>query len=262
MDIATLLGLISGIAIVLLAILIGSDFWIFLNVPGLLIVVGGTFAATLIKFPLATVFTAFFEGIRAAFGSQHAHPRALVDEALELTRLNRRQGTLALEDADIRDPFMRKGIQLLVDGFEPEMIRKTLSSDMNMLSQRQEVAEKVFRAFGDSAPAFGLIGTLVGLVQMLAILDDPSSIGPGMAVALLTTLYGALIANLVANPIADKLEIKAEQERTNRALIIEAVMQIMAGQRPEPMQELLEAYLPEKQRTHDDMPGVVAGAAG
>lgn len=253
MDIGTFIGLVFGIAVVLMAILIESDLLIFLNIPGLLIVLGGTLAATLVKFPLATVVLGLKVGVKAAFGNHQSDPRNLIDQALELARLNRRRGPLALQDADIDNEFFAHGIQLYVDGFERDVIRSTLTKDMNINIQRQEAGERVFRAFGESAPAFGMIGTLVGLVQMLSQMDDPGSIGPAMAIALLTTLYGALIANLVALPIADKLEEKAEQQRLSRTLIIEAVTEIAAKQSPEPLAEILEVYLPEKQRTHDEI---------
>ena len=253
MDIATLIGLVFGIAVVMMAILLESSLLVFLNIPGLLIVLGGTLAATLIKFPIATVALGLTVGVKAAFGNDKSNPRAIIDQSLELARLNRTQGALALEEARIDNEFFAHGIQLYVDGFESEVIRSTLTNDMNISIQRNEAGERVFRAFGESAPAFGMIGTLVGLVQMLSTMDDPNAIGPAMAIALLTTLYGALIANLIALPIADKLEEKAEQQRLNRTLIIEAVTEIAAKRGPDPLAEILEVYLPEKQRTHDDV---------
>ena len=248
MDVTTVLGLIIGVIVVTLAILTGSDLWIFLNLPGFLIVVGGTFAATLIKFPLSGMFVAFTVGVKAAFVNEHDNPRELIDLAIRLTKRARKSGLLSLERVKVANSFFKKGVQLCVDGRDVEFIRKMLTKEMDMAIMRQEVGEKVFTAIGDSAPAFGMFGTLVGLVQMLSTMSDPTSIGRSMAVALLTTLYGVLIAHLVALPISEKLRRKSEQERENRLLIIEGVVQIHDRQNPTVLVELLEAYLPEKQR--------------
>ena len=154
---------------------------------------------------------------------------------------------LALEEVKIDDEFFRKGIRLCIDGHDGDVVRKALTSDMELSIQRHEEGGKIFRGIGDSAPAFGMIGTLVGLVQMLSNMEDPKTIGPAMAIALLTTLYGALIANLVALPIADKLE----QERVIKSLIVDGVMQIHARQNPRIVEELLQVYLPTSQRQTD-----------
>jgi chemotaxis protein MotA len=248
LDITTVLGLIIGIVVVTLAILTGSDLWIFLNLPGFLIVIGGTFAATLIKFPLSGMFVAFTVGIKAAFVNEHDNPRELIDLSIRLTKRARKSGLLSLEKIKVANSFFKKGIQLCVDGRDAEFIRKMLTKEMDMAIMRQEVGEKVFAAIGDSAPAFGMFCTLVGLVQMLSTMSDPTSIGRAMAVALLTTLYGVLIAHLIALPISEKLRAKSLLERENRLLIIEGIVQIHDRQNPTVLVELLEAYLPEKQR--------------
>ncbi len=248
MDIATLLGLVIGIGVVLMAILSGSALVVFLNLPGFLIVVCGTFAATLIKFPISTVFVAFKLGVVAAFGKEKNNPRQILDQVIELAERARKGGMLALQDAEISNDLLKRGIQLCVDGHDLPLIRKALTDEMELTIKRHDEGAKIFRGIGDSAPAFGMIGTLVGLVQMLANMDDPKTIGPAMAVALLTTLYGALIANLIALPIADKLETKLEQGRVNMTLVIEGVVQIHSKQNPSVLVELLEVYLPEKQR--------------
>jgi len=247
-DLATLLGLVIGVSVVTLAIMTGSEMSIFLNLPGFLIVCGGTFAATLIKFPLSGVFVAFFVGTKAAFVNEKESPREIVDLTMRLVKRARKVGLLGLEKISVRNGFFRKGIQLCVDGREADVIRKMMTREMELAIQRQEVGEKVFRAIGESAPAFGMVGTLVGLVQMLSTMDDPTTIGKAMAVALLTTLYGVLIAQLIALPISDKLEAKNEIERANRVLIIEAIVQIHERNNPTAVLDILEAYLPEKHR--------------
>lgn len=248
MDIATLLGLIIGVTVVTLAIMTGSDLWIFLNLPGFLIVVGGTFAATLIKFPISGVFVAFFVGVKAAFVNENETPREIIDLTMRLVKRARKAGLIGLEKIRAGNSFFRKGIQLCADGRDADFIRKTMTREMELAIQRQEVGERVFRAIGDSAPAFGMVGTLVGLVQMLSNMSDPTTIGPAMAVALLTTLYGVLIAQLIALPIADKLEAKNALERANKVLTIEAIVQIHERNNPTAVLDILEAYLPEKQR--------------
>ena len=248
MDIATLLGLVFGITVVSLAILTGSDFTIFLNMPGALIVVGGTFAATMIKFPLSGVFISMPVGLKAAFMNDREKPRDYITLSVKLVKKARKKGLISLEKEKIRNPFFRKGIQLCADGRDLDYIRKILTQEMAQSIQREEVGARVFLAIGEAAPAFGMFGTLVGLVQMLSNMKDPTTIGPAMAVALLTTLYGVLVANLIALPIADKLEDKSAREKTLRALIIECIFQVQHLQNPPAVREILDPFLPEKQR--------------
>ncbi len=262
MDIATLLGLIIGVTVVGLAIMTGSGFSIFLNLPGFLIVLGGTFAATLIKFPISGVFVAFFVGIKAAFINERESPAEIIELTMRLVKRARKVGLVGLEKIRVRNNFFKKGVQLCADGRDADFIRKMMTREMELAIQRQETGEKVFRAIGESAPAFGMVGTLVGLVQMLSSMDDPTTIGRAMAVALLTTLYGVLIAQLIALPISDKLEAKNEIERGNRVLIIEALIQIHERNNPTEVLDILEAYLPEKQRNRrsdDPKPGANQG---
>jgi chemotaxis protein MotA len=257
--------LVIGVSVVTLAIMTGSELWIFLNLPGFLIVIGGTFAATLMKFPISGVFVAFFVGIKAAFIHEHESPREIVDLTMRLVKRARKVGLLGLEKVRVNNGFFRKGVELCVDGRDVDVIRKMMTREMELAIQRQEVGEKVFRAIGESAPAFGMVGTLVGLVQMLSSMSDPTSIGRAMAVALLTTLYGVLIAQLIALPISDKLEAKNEIERANRVLIIEAIVQIHDRNNPTAVLDILEAYLPEKQRNRredDPKPGGNMGRRG
>ncbi|MCW9035873.1 MAG: MotA/TolQ/ExbB proton channel family protein [Alphaproteobacteria bacterium] len=248
MDFGTISGMIIGVTVVTLAILAGSDITIFFNLPGLLIVLGGTFAATLIKFPINAVFVAMPVGFKAAFANEKEEPRDYIRTALQLSKLARKNGLHAVENNKIKNAFFKKGVQMCADGRDLGYIRKILTQDMALSIKRQEVGSKVFEAIGESAPAFGMFGTLVGLVQMLANMSDPKTIGPAMAVALLTTLYGVLFANLIALPIADKLMEKSAQDKGLRSLVIECVFQIQQKQNPTTMIEILEAHLPEKQR--------------
>ena len=248
MDFATIAGMVTGILVVTLAISTGSELGIFLDLPGFLIVVGGTFAATMVKFPLSGVFVAMPVGFKAAFTNEKEQPRDFIRKAISISKLVRKSGLIAAERVKVRHPFFKKGLQMVADGRDVDYIRKVLTQDMALSIQRDEIGAKVFMAIAEFAPAFGMFGTLVGLVQMLSHMDDPTTIGRGMAVALLTTLYGVLIANLIAIPIADKLDDKRGREVALRSLIIECVFQIREQQNPTAMMEILEAYLPEKQR--------------
>ncbi len=248
MDFATLIGLILGTLVILMAMLTGSEASVFINIPGLMIVLGGTIASTLIKFSIRSCFLSFILAIKKAFWQAGDKPADLIQLANELSNIVRKQSLIALENTEVKNPLFKKGVQLCVDGHKPAFIRNVLTKEMNQSIQRHELSEKVFRAMGDAAPAFGLIGTLVGLVQLLSNMQEPSSIGPAMAVALLTTLYGALFANLFAIPIADKLKSRTDEERINKSLIIESVLGIQQGVNPQILDELLETYLPTNKR--------------
>ncbi|MDX5328261.1 MAG: MotA/TolQ/ExbB proton channel family protein [Marinobacter sp.] len=250
MDILTLVGLLAGILIVVLAMLANATAITFLNLPGLAIVLGGTFAVTLIKFRMPSVVSAFRLAFRTAFTDRLPRPAELIREAGVLARVVRKEGILGLENHETDDEFLQKAINLCVDGHPPELVEEALLQEAQQTAERYEVAERVFRGIGESAPAIGMLGTLVGLVQMLNTLDDPSSIGPAMAIALLTTLYGAFISHLIALPLADKLQLKAEDDSRNQMLIITSIKSIMRGENPRVMTELLSSYVTPEHRTN------------
>lgn len=222
----------------------------FVNPPSVVIVLGGTLAATLIKFPLGHLLGAFKVALKA-FRSTSESPSKLIEKALELAQISRKSGVLALEQTPIENEFLRKGIMLAIDGHPAAFVRRTLSQDINLAIERHETGQNIFRAIGESAPAMGMIGTLIGLVQMLSNMDNPRAIGPAMAVALLTTLYGAVIANAFALPIADKLAHRSMEERLNKAIILEIVSGIQEGLNPRVMETVLMTYLPDSQRVTD-----------
>lgn len=251
MDLATLIGLIGAFGIIATAIIIGGSALIFLNVPSLLIVGLGTVMVVLMKFPLAHFFSAFKIAMKA-FMHKPEDPQSLIREGVELANVARKEGVLGLEGREISNPFLERGIQLCVDGHEPEFVRQMLNKDVNLTIERHERGQAIFRAIGDVAPAMGMIGTLIGLVQMLTNMDDPKAIGPAMAIALLTTLYGAIIANAFAIPIADKLALRSNEERLNKALILEAINAIQEGINPRVMEELLKTYLPVGERADEE----------
>jgi len=248
MDIATIIGILFGSVVVGCAIFMGGDFMLFVNAPSVMIVVGGTIAATVLRFPLSGVMSSFAMGGKIAFTQKKTNSREMIDEVARLAGIIRKNGPLGLEGLPIEDEFLAKGVQYIADGYEGSFIFESLERERDLLLERLEEGKLIFKAMGDSAPAFGMIGTLVGLVQMLATMDDPSTIGPSMAVALLTTLYGALIANLICLPIADKLDAKFKFQSVNLTLAIDGIMQIRDNKSPDIIREMLVAYLPEKQR--------------
>lgn len=250
MDLATIIGIIMSVVVVAIAILLGGSFGQFVDLPSILIVVGGGFAATLVRFPLSGIAQAFVTGGGVAFKHKKVDPRELVTQIADMGDVVRRQGPLGLEGMEVDEPTLKKGSQMIADGYDAAFIRGSMELERDQYLQRLTEGKRVFKALGDSAPAFGMIGTLVGLVQMLANMDDPSTIGPSMAVALLTTLYGALIANIVCLPLVDKLDAKFEVEEVNQTLIIDGVISIREGKSPNLIREMLVAYLPEKARTN------------
>lgn len=248
MDLATIIGIGAGAAVVLIAMMLGGNFGQFVDLPSVLIVIGGGFAATLIRFPLSGIGHALVLGGKAAFTHKEVAPGELVEEIANLGDVVRKNGPLGLENVEVSHPLLQKGAQYVTDGFEPGFIRESLERERDLSLERLTEGQRVFKALGDSAPAFGMIGTLVGLVQLLANMDDPSTIGPAMAIALLTTMYGAILANLICLPIADKLDAKFAVEEVNLSLVIDGVSQVRDNKSPTLIREMLLAYLPEKAR--------------
>ncbi len=251
MDIASLVGIILAFGIIGSSIMMGGPFIIFVNVPSVLVVVGGTLGATLMRVTLADFLGSFKVGMKG-FMYKIDNPAALIEEAVEMANIARKEGLLALEGREISNSFLEKGIGLCIDGHSPEIVNNLLSKDINLTIQRHAKGADMFKAMAVYAPAMGMIGTLIGLVQMLANMSDPAAIGPAMAVALLTTLYGAVIANAFASPLAEKLILIAESEKLNKSLILESISAIQDGTNPRVMQQLLNAFLPENKRPTDD----------
>ncbi len=247
MDIATLVGLLGGFGIIIGAILTGGDLGAFVDIPSLLIVVGGTFMVTLMQVSLGDFLGSFSIGMKAFFYKTD-DPKGLIEEAVQLADVARKNGLLALEGQEISNEFMKKGIGLCVDGHDPALVNRMMSKDIDMTIQRHEVGQRMFKNMATMAPAMGMIGTLVGLVQMLSNMSDPASIGPAMAVALLTTLYGAVIANAFAQPLSDKLARASELEKINKSLILETIGGIQEGMNPRVLEQMLSTYLPNGKR--------------
>ena len=251
MDIASLVGILAAFGIIGASISMGGPFIIFVNVPSILVVVGGTFGVTLMRVTLADFLGSFKVGLKAFFYKMD-NPENLIEEAVEMANIARKEGLLALEGREISNPFLEKGIGLCIDGHSPEIVNNLLSKDINLTIERHTKGADMFKAMATYAPAMGMIGTLIGLVQMLCNMSDPAAIGPAMAVALLTTLYGAVIANAFASPLAEKLVLISSSEKLNKSLILESIAAIQEGTNPRVMQQLLHAFLPESKRPQDD----------
>ena len=251
MDIATLVGLLGGFGIIIGAIATGGDVMMFFDVPSVLIVIGGTFMVTLMQVSLGDFLGSFAIGLKAFFYKVD-DPKKLIEEGVALADIARKNGLLALEGQEISNDFMKKGIGLCVDGHDPALVQRMLGKEIDLMLERHEVGINMFKNMATMAPAMGMIGTLVGLVQMLANMSDPSAIGPAMAVALLTTLYGAVIANAFAQPIADKLARATAIESTNKSLIMETIAGIQEGMNPKVLEQLLSTYLPSNKRPSED----------
>jgi chemotaxis protein MotA len=248
MDIATGIGLLAGAAVVCTLILLGGDFRMFYDMHALIVIFGGSFSATLIRFPLGAIFHGLPLGAKFAFTLRGQSQRDLIEQIAGIAETARKQGPTALERIEIDDPFLAKGVRYVADGYDTTFIRDNLERDRDNFLTHLDEGQKIYRAIGDCAPAFGMIGTLLGMVQMFANMTDPSKLGPFMAVALLATLYGALVANLICLPIADKLHVKLTDEDTNRTLIIDGILMIRDSKSPALVREMLLAYLPEKHR--------------
>jgi len=257
MDIATGLGLAAGGLVIASLIFMGGDLRMFADSHAFIVIFGGSFAATLIRFPLSSIFHGLPLGAKYAFTIRRTSQRELVDEIAGIAEIARKQGPLGLEKVEVADPFLAKGIRFVADGYDSEFIRDNLERDRDNFLTHLDEGQKIYRAVGDCAPAFGMIGTLIGMVQMFANMTDPSKLGPFMAVALLATFYGAAVANMVCLPIADKLHLKLVDEEVNRTLIIDGILMIREAKSPALVREMLLAYLPEKHR-HDEADTVAA----
>ncbi len=251
MDIATIVGFILAYVIIGAAIMMGGPFILFVNPPSLLIVIGGTFAVTLMRVTLGNFLGSFKIGLKGFFYKLDA-PQSLIDESVDLANVARKEGILALEGREISNSFLERGIGLCIDGHAPEVVKNLLSKDINQSIERHVIGADMFKAMAVYAPAMGMIGTLIGLVQMLSNMSDPAAIGPAMAVALLTTLYGAIIANAFASPLAEKLILISGYEKLNKNLILESISGIQEGTNPRVLKQMLNAYLPESKRQEDE----------
>lgn len=247
MDIATLIGILSGTGLIVGAIAMGGNLGAFFDLPSIAIVAGGTIASTLVMFPLKVVLGSIQVGMKA-FTAKTPDEDEVIQEILKLSDIGRREGLLSLEKAQVDNDFLRRGVRMVADGSAPNLVRAVMETEIEFMRQRHRRGQSVFKGMGAMAPAFGMIGTLVGLVQMLQNLSDPSAIGPAMAVALLTTFYGAVASNVLFLPMARKLEERSNEEAFFMEISVDGVMAIQNGENPRVVQERLHAYLSPARR--------------
>jgi chemotaxis protein MotA len=253
MDIATLVGVFVAFTLIVTAIILGGGSFIaFFDAPSVMVVVGGAIAATLISYPLRNFLSVFGVSMKVLLYKLDSIPD-LVEEIVSLAETARRDGLLALESRldDIENPFIVLGVQMAVDGTRPEVMEDILRTEIDAVATRHRDGKGLLDCMGRFAPAFGMIGTLMGLVIMLGDMSDPASIGKGMAVALLTTLYGAIASNVVFLPFAEKLGFTNKQELLAMEIIVRGIMAIQSGENPRVIEQKLNTFIPPKLRTNE-----------
>jgi len=250
LDIATIIGIVVGLGLIVFTIATGEGAGMFIHIPSAMIVFGGSVAATLISFSLKEVL-GVISVIQKAFFTASYDGGQLIDQIVTLSKKARKEGLLAIDKDvnEISDAFLRSGMEMVVDGTEPELIRTVLETELSYTMERHKKGAQIMNSFGTYAPAFGMIGTLMGLVQMLSNLEDPSKIGGGMAVALITTFYGSVLANLVFLPLAVKLQNNSGTEVIIKEMIIEGVLAIQFGEHPNTIHRKLSNFLAPKERS-------------
>ncbi|MEM1167378.1 MAG: motility protein A [Planctomycetota bacterium] len=245
----TIIGLIIGTVLILVAMLLGGSIGAYIDPISMIIVLGGTVAALFTSFPLPTLLS-LPKVMKKTLGKLSSTPQQLLQQMVGFAEVARRDGILALEGLsdEMEDPLLLNGIKMAVDGVDPELIEAIMEADIENMLVRHEAGKGMFDAGGRFAPAFGMIGTLIGLVAMLANMEDPSAIGAGMAAALLTTLYGSIVANVIFLPMADKLNLQNEEELLLKTIILKGVMSIQAGDNPRVVEQKLKTFLPPSAR--------------
>ena len=251
MDVATIAGILLGLLVISWSILMGPGAAVFIDIPGLLICVGGTLTSTMVHFPLSR-FLGVFSVVKKTFLYKIPSPTEEISRMVKLARVARSEGLLALENSldEVKDPFVQKAIQLVVDGTDPNVLHDVLTTEIEQLRGRHAVGKSVLDHMGAMFPSFGMIATLIGLVAMMSNMKDATAIGEGMATALVATFYGSLLANLVCIPLAGKLELRSKQETLSKQLVLEGIAAIQAGFNPRLVEEKLKSFLDPKLRAN------------
>lgn len=249
MDVTTVIGILSGTFLIFYSIFLQGGLEAFYNAGGLMITLGGTLAATLITYPLRDVMRVSGM-VWKVFSHRSPSPTEIIERLVTLAMTARRQGMLSLDSEldDIPDDFLRKGLELAVDGMEPEYLKEVLDTELDYIGERHELGQQIFQSMASYSPAFGMIGTLIGLILMLRTMDDPSTIGPGMAISLVTTFYGVVLSNLIFLPVAGKLKTRTTQEIMLKELMREGIQAIQSGYTPRMVEQKLLAFIGPKYR--------------
>ena len=246
MDIASLVGLLFASALIVYPMATGAGLGAFADPASVQIVLGGSLMVLLMRSQLSDFITMWAQVFAKIFIAKVDDPKELIEQITELANIVRKDGMIALEGQDIANPFLAKGVSLLVDGTPPEVVTATLENDNDLMKARHDTAIQMWVSWADIAPAMGMIGTLIGLVGMLQNMSDPKAIGPAMAVALLTTMYGAIIANIIFMPMLVKLEGYTAYETIYRGLVVIGLRNIARGESPRNIQDQMVANLPPK----------------
>ncbi|MDD3413618.1 MAG: motility protein A [Lachnospiraceae bacterium] len=254
MDLASILGLIICIALVVIAIVSGDKGFAalgdFADFQSVLITIGGSFCAILASNTMSD-FIGGLKSITLVFKTPAIDAPGIIKKIIELSNVARKEGLLSLEEAasDLEDAFLKKGILLIVDGTDPELVRAILETELVSIEGRHKQKIGFWESVGSMGPAWGMIGTLVGLINMLSNMDDAASIGPSMSVALITTLYGSMLANWICIPVASKLKVNNASEIMVKEIMIEGLLSIQAGENPRVIEEKLKSFLSPKERS-------------
>lgn len=249
MDISTVVGLILGIGFTVWGILVSGELGSYWDWASVVIVLGGTIASTLVCFPINN-FLNLSKVLKKTMFYKDTSANEIIEEIINLANIARKEGLLSLEEygSKLDDDFLKKGIMLIVDGTDPELVRNILETELVFLEERHSEGQGILEAMGTYAPAFGMIGTLIGLINMLKKMEDPKAIGPSMSVALVTTFYGSLLANVIFLPLAQKLKVRSKSEVLVKELMIEGLLSIQAGENPRIIEEKLKTFIPPEMR--------------
>ena len=250
MDIATLIGIILGLGCTVISIMLSGDDGSFMHIPSVFIVFGGGFASVLISYRLSEIIK-IFKVVGHAFKNNASAAPETIALMVKLSEKTRREGLLSIEPEleEMKDPFIKQSLQLVVDGIESDTIRDFMDMEIENMQTRHSKGQSLFKTFGTLFPAWGMIGTLIGLINLLKGLDDPATIGPAMSVALITTFYGSVLANFICIPIANKLKLKSDEEIHLKEMIAEAVISIQAGENPKMLEQKLRVFLTPEEKS-------------
>ncbi len=253
LDIATLIGMVGGLLLIVASIMMGGGIGGFIDPKSMFVVFGGTIMATLVQYPLSDVL-GLMPIVRQTLFANSFDAQQMIKMLVQFAEEARREGLLALEKhvKEIDDPVIKSGLQLAIDGTEPELLREIMENELEKMEERHKKGHGILDAMGTAAPAFGMIGTLIGLVLMLQTMEDPSTIGPSMAVALVTTFYGAVLANLILLPLGGKLKERTADELLVKHMVVEGILSIQSGDNPRLVEHKLNTYLPPKFRVSSE----------
>ena len=262
MELTTVLGIVIGFICICVTILLNGDLMGFVHMPSIFIVFGGTIAATVVAYPgkmLKNAIAVF----KKAFRKKQIDLNDEIDLIIRIANIARREGLLALEDAldDVDNDYLKKGIMLIVDGADTELIKNVMQTDMHFAQERHSQGQAIVNSMAVYAPAFGMVGTLIGLINMLANLDSPDALGPGMSTALITTFYGTLLANLVFSPIAKKLKVQSDVEMLQKELLMEGLLSIQDGENPRIIKDKLTSFIAQSEVRSEEATAAAAAAA-